>query len=260
MASSSSAIKPCKIVSNACSKCKKEQQRLKQCSSCKCAQYCSVECQAGAWPAHQALCKQIAKQHAVVAETRRVMIRESFSGDEKVFEEYVGKLYGFVDARPYLRAFRNLGTLWVEMAEAEDDPRGFRLGKAVYMELLRFTEADNQGVRMLVPFVLLQLGEIQETVDFVKARCWRANKKDGERRPSPAANIFKDFLKLKGDWLSVPDCDMDAEGLLALVIVRFMIAEELKTCNHDSWLVKMAVSKKMLPKDAAVGQMKIFIK
>jgi hypothetical protein len=196
------------------------------------------------------------------------MLNKSFGGDEKEFEENMGRLYGFIDARPYLRAFRKLGTLWVNMAEAEDDPRGFRLGKTVYSELLRFNKDDNQGVRVLLPFVLLELGEIQETVDFVKARFWKINEDDDDdddddkkkRRPPPPTNIFKDFLKLKGDWLRVHDCDIDVVGLLALVIARFMIAEELKTCKHDSWLVKMSVSKKKLPRDAAADQMKMFMK
>jgi hypothetical protein len=190
------------------------------------------------------------------------MMKESFDGDEKEFEENVGEIYGYVDARPYLRAFRKLGTLWIKMAEAEDDPRGFRLGKTVYADLLRFTKGDNQGIRLLLPFVLLELGEIQETVDFVKARCWQ--KKDDDavgRSAAPSDDIFYDFLELEGDcWFMIPECNMDAEGLLALVIARFMVVKELNASNSESWLVKLAASKKMSLKDAAADQMKIFMK
>ncbi len=257
-----------------CSYCKKKEPSLKMCSFCQCAKYCNVDCQAKARPAHKALCNEIKEQRAVVDKKRAHLLKRWFDGSEAKFEESVGEFWRILDARPYCRALRKLGTLWVKMVEEEEDLKGFVLAKYAYMELLRLTHKDNQNVKYLLPFVLLELGDVEDAFDFLKWWAWvRRPDNESERKMDDVSkikghwwvprveNIFGDFFDFHepcgGSMVSYY---MDNATLFGLVVARFMIAEELKKGNPESSLVKKALAKKLRPSDVADEQMKLFFK
>jgi tetratricopeptide (TPR) repeat protein len=246
---------------------------LKTCSFCQCAKYCNQDCQAKARPAHKALCNEIKDQRAVVDKKRAHLLESWFDGSEDKFEESVGKFWPILDARPYCRALRKLGTLWAKMAETEEDAKGFFLSKYAYMELLRLTHDDNQNVKYLLPFILLELGDVDDAFDFLKWWVWvRRPDNKSERKMDDVSkikghwwvprveNIFDDFFEFQRDGGSMISYNMDNATLFALIVTRFMMAEELKKGSKESSLVKKALAKKLRPRDVADGQMKLFFK
>ena len=254
-----------------CSYCEKDEPSLKICGFCKCAKYCNQECQAKGRPRHKALCNEIKAQRAVVDEKRAYLLENWFDGSEAKFEKSIGDFWPILDARPYCRALRKLGTLWAKMAENEDDAKGFVLAKSTFMELLRLTHKDNQNIKYLLPFILLELGEIERAFDFLKWWSWARRTKSDYQLDSDSKikgkwwipiveNIFDDFFlfKLNGD--SDVAYMMDNSTLLALVVTRFMMAEELRKGDADSSLVKRALAKNLKLEDVAGGQMQLFLK
>lgn len=70
---------------------------------------------------------------------------------DKMFEEYAGHLWGFIETRPYMRALYGLAEgLWKlgERAEAISH----------FKEMLRLNPSDNQGVRYMLVNCLLDEG------------------------------------------------------------------------------------------------------
>ncbi len=255
----------------ACSCCKTEKPNLLTCSGCHCAQYCGQDCQRKAWVQHKRLCVQIKKQIVVVDSARQVMF-DHFKEEEEEFDSYVGDMYGWAEVRPYLRARLKIGRLYIRMAEYEDDPRGFLLGKDAYDELLRLTKEDNQYVRCVYAFVLLELGELQAAFDFVKY--WEAvdaaRYKVEKVEPLPktkelwryphAEGIFEDVLKYEpgendGCWKM-----LDNWGLLVAVLIKFMLFEMLKAGRPDSCLVQKVLAEGKSPADAAKVQKRLLEK
>lgn len=72
---------------------------------------------------------------------------------KKVFEEEAGHFWGMVEARPYMRARAGLAqSLWL-MGKREEAVSG-------YLELLKFNQNDNQGIRYLLAASLLDMGKV----------------------------------------------------------------------------------------------------
>jgi hypothetical protein len=155
------------------------------------------------------------------------------------------------------------------MAEHEDHPRGFVLAKDAYGELLRLTRGDNQYVRCIYPFVLLELGELQAAFDCIKY--WEAvDAADGDIdkvKPLPktkelwryphAEGIFNDMLKYEpgkvvGYWNIV-----ETWTLLAAVLIKFMLAYELGAGEPDSYFMKKVLAKGKSPKEVSDAQLRM---
>jgi tetratricopeptide (TPR) repeat protein len=82
-------------------------------------------------------------------------------GDQ--FDELAGQFWGFLETRPYMRARVGLAMALREMG---------RYGEALghLQEMLRLNPDDNQGVRDLIPHILLAVGRDREVLEHVARR------------------------------------------------------------------------------------------
>ncbi len=163
-----------------------------------------------------------------------------------------------------------IGRLYIRMAENEDHPRGFVLAKDAYGELLRLTKKDNQYVRCIYPFVLLELGELQAAFDCIKY--WEAVDAAGHDvdkvEPLPitkelwryphAEGIFDDMLKYNepkdGYWNT-----LETWILLAGLLIRYMFLQEFMHAEPDSYFVRMVLTKGKSPEDVSEVQTHLLV-
>ena len=138
-----------------------------------------------------------------------------------------------------------------------------------FLDLLRFSHGDNQGVRFIYPTILLALGEVERCYDFIKWFAVTGNDDhyDWGNPPKetltedmvwwypPAGDIFEDTWALQ----NVPKADnWDFSHVLALTIIKFAVAKEVKAGNADSSLTKRAVADGKDPKSVGEEQEEMF--
>jgi hypothetical protein len=232
------------------------------CSGCLCAQYCNEGCQRKARSKHKEFCVLIKKQLAVVDAARKAVL--DHYGTEQEFESRVGDLRGWARARPYLRARLELAKLYFRMAEHDDDPRGRVLAKEDHAKLVRLTQ-DNPYIRCIYPFVLLELGELQEAFDFIKY--WEAAGRDVAKvKPLSKTKELLRYPHAEGIFDNLLERETNPAGgyrlevwiFLAAQLIKFMLSKELKDGGPDSEFVKKVLAAGKSPKDVSKRQFFFF--
>ena len=129
--------------------------------------YCSKEHQAAHRNQHKLACnglKQKQDHLALEEEELREQPTDDFTRLAHVFDTQVGRFWGIVCTREYMRAryvvldaLRKIPTLDAIQASLDHA-----------LDVLRLNRSDNMGVRYLIPALFLRLGKDQECYDFVK--------------------------------------------------------------------------------------------
>ncbi|KAI0418928.1 hypothetical protein F5X98DRAFT_96240 [Xylaria grammica] len=136
------------------------QTQLLLCSGCKVVHYCGANHQKKHRPRHKAACTSIiASQAKLEKEEATLRARPG-----NIFENGVGKFWGLVETRGYMRARFAAADALLRI----DTIKAAEKGLAHFQHMLRLCRSDNQGIRDTVPGLLLRLGREQECYDFLK--------------------------------------------------------------------------------------------
>lgn len=152
-----------------CPVCYPKQRPLTQlllCSGCKVVRYCSVDHQKKHRPIHKAACTSIIKTQKKLEQEEAAL--RAHPGDillpSKVFENGVGRFWGLIDTRNYMRARFAAADALLQI----DTMKAVEKALVHFQDMLRLCRSDNLGVRDIVPGLLLRLGREQECYDFLK--------------------------------------------------------------------------------------------
>ncbi|KAI1745293.1 hypothetical protein F4680DRAFT_98436 [Xylaria scruposa] len=142
------------------------QTQLLLCSGCKVVHYCSTDHQKKHRPKHKAACTSIIKSREILEKEEATL--RAHPGDillpSNVFENGVGRFWGLIDTRSYMRARFAAADALLQI----DTIKAAEKALAHFQDMLRLCRSDNLGIRDIVPGLLLRLGREQECYDFLK--------------------------------------------------------------------------------------------
>ena len=140
-----------------------------RCQGCKVVSYCSREHQSIDWPAHKTYCSTIKKARTRL-EAQEIALR-AHPGDvdtpPDAFTEGGegwGKFWGFQGTRPYMSARYVL----VEALLMVNTTAAVEAALDHSLDMVRLNRMDNQGMRQLIPTLLLRLGRDQQCYNVLK--------------------------------------------------------------------------------------------
>lgn len=218
-----------------CAFCSVSRPKLLLCTGCRAVRYCSREHQVEDRPAHKTDCISIKKQRAVVekeADIIRNLGADSWVGGN-AFEKVVGRFYGFVETRDYIRArfyladnLRLMGTL-----------DGVRESADHIFDMLRLNRRDNLGQRDFLPALLLRLDRDQKAYDIIKWWSIVAEEDDVDVGDPdvPYMNLQdEDVLEeptfLLGEYPSI-SC------LAALLLLKLKLLVDIRSIKATRWVL-----------------------
>ncbi|KAI0199096.1 hypothetical protein F4808DRAFT_433337 [Astrocystis sublimbata] len=142
------------------------QTQLLLCSGCKVVRYCGADHQKEHRPKHKKQCTSIIKSQANL-EREEAALRArpgDFFTPGNVFENGVGRFWGLIDTRDYMRARFAAADALLQINTVSAVEKAL----AHFKDMLRLCRSDNMGVRDVIPALLLRLGREQECYDFLK--------------------------------------------------------------------------------------------
>ncbi|KAM7193946.1 hypothetical protein V8F20_008216 [Naviculisporaceae sp. PSN 640] len=148
-----------------CPVCSKT-NNLRRCGACKVVTYCSTEHQVADRPKHKSICNKI-KRSREKLESEEASLRAKpgdFTLPDDVFTNGVGRFWGILDTRDYMRARFQAADALIKAGTC------FSLEAALdhLMDMLRLCRSDNMGVRDIIPALMMRLGQEQRCYDFLK--------------------------------------------------------------------------------------------
>ncbi|ODA78084.1 hypothetical protein RJ55_06687 [Drechmeria coniospora] len=161
------------LAARACELCRRE-DGLKRCSACQAVYYCGRDCQAADREEHRMACKEIkrARRHYESEYERLRDMPGDFLTPERMFETQVGRFWGFLETRPYMRArFGLVNALLLHYGTVGGPVDVVQASLDHLLDMMRLCRSDNMGLRQLVPSQYVRLGRDQDAYDFVK---WHA--------------------------------------------------------------------------------------
>lgn len=222
-----------KMRGKVCGNCDRKSSDCKVCSRCRVMYYCNQKCQKQAFKYHKDSCKAIKSAYDQMKRLERPLHR---CYGEDLFVTSVGHFWGLVNPRDYCRARFMYAEILIQAGIDEDNNYAYEEALANYLELMRLSHGDNQGVRSHTPFVLLILKRLEDCYGFIK--WWATIDPDGRYdwgEPHHIAegqwaylsnqNIFEDlFLDQR-----IKDREqVESSHLLALVLLKILLIKRIE--------------------------------
>jgi hypothetical protein len=224
-----------------CSQCQTANQKLFRCTGCLAVRYCSREHQVAHRPQHKSACTKIRKARAKLAEEDHAVrnATEDFVTPANAFETHVGRFWGLLSTRDYMRARLVL----VEELLRPGTLSGVHENLEHMLDMLRLCRGDNIGLRDLVPAVMLRLDLDQECYDFVKwwATCNLDRAYDWGDMTLPyldihGADVFEDPGVLFGEFPAL-------NQLVAILLLKMKLLVDI----HKLQITRKILSRSPLP-------------
>ncbi|KAH7408089.1 hypothetical protein DE146DRAFT_361917 [Phaeosphaeria sp. MPI-PUGE-AT-0046c] len=161
------------------------------CTGCRAVRYCSQDHQGGHRAQHKSACSKIKKSRKKL-EAEEDDVRHAavdFMTPANAFETHVGRFWGLLNTRGYMRARFGL----LDLLRKEGTLDGVKEALSHLLDMMRLCRGDNMGLRDMIPAVMLQLDQDQECYDFVK---WWATA--GQNENYDWGDMALPFLDIKG--------------------------------------------------------------
>ena len=232
-------------VEEACLGCRQTESgnplELKTCSRCKVAKYCSVDCQKKNYVEHKVDCRTIKKLTKQVDELSEDLRNCTLSRSRipvDVFKNHAGHFWEIQETRDYCQARMNLAVEIYITGVKSGSKSILEVALGHYLELLRLNHNDNMGIRLSVPFLLMELDRDEDAYNFIKWWVMVYNSaqvppsREGEWIYLTNQNIFEDLLSCN------PACrrplnDMNVHFLVALALIKARILLQAKNEMKD---------------------------
>ena len=197
-----------------CDVCEREDNLLR-CAGCQVVSYCGRDHQTLAWPAHKGRCSAVRKAR-IRTDREEQKLRAQQGGDAwtwpSPFVHGVGRFWGIVETRPYMRARFGLVDLMIQEFGLPGEHRAaVELALDHLLDMTRLCRTDNMGLRDMIPALYIRLGRDQEAYDFLK---WHAT--TGQRGDYDWGNMDLPFLDVKNADALEPTKDLWSRRFAAL--------------------------------------------
>ncbi|EFY89534.1 hypothetical protein MAC_04389 [Metarhizium acridum CQMa 102] len=223
------------LAPRSCELCHKKDS-VARCSACLAVYYCGRECQVKDRDLHKTPCKLI-KKARLVYELEEKSLRELPGGlftPENVFQNCVGRFWGILETRAYMRARYNLvDTMLLSYGTAGGPVDLVQISLDHLLDMMRLCRSDNMGLRQLIPALYIRLGRDQDAYDFMK---WYAT--TGHKVDYDWGNMDEPFLDTKGaDVLEAPAKSwrgdfLELSHVVAVVLIKVRIMLDLQAIQN----------------------------
>ncbi|KAL8403477.1 hypothetical protein RB594_008654 [Gaeumannomyces avenae] len=223
---------PFSLAPRGCAACPSNSGLLR-CGGCRVVYYCSKEHQAEHREKHKTSCVAIKK-------TREALQREearlrAHPGDmctpADVFNTGVGIFWGILDTRDYMRARFAAADALLEINNVD----AVQASLDHLTDMLRLCRSDNLGVRDIVPFLMLRLGQEQQCYDFIK--WWATTAQQGDYDWADTSAPHLDIRNAD----PFEDVDIICRGgglahLVALTLLKIRLFLDLSAFEDDEFM------------------------
>ncbi|KAI1820724.1 hypothetical protein F4861DRAFT_521980 [Xylaria intraflava] len=214
---------------------------LLRCGGCRAFRYCGREHQVAHRPQHKSACSKVKNARAKLdREDHKVRnATEDFMTPANAFETHVGRFWGLLHTRDYMRARLVLAERLVSLGTLE----GVSEGLEHMRDMMRLCRSDNMGIRSIVPVIMLRLDLDQECYDFVKwwATCDPNGTYDWGDMTLPyldthGADVFENPTFLLGKY-SALNC------IVALLILKLKLLVDIRNLK----IARKVLARRQLP-------------
>ncbi|KAI6352124.1 hypothetical protein MCOR25_009540 [Pyricularia grisea] len=195
------------------------------CTGCRVVHYCSRKHQEDHRPVHKTACNAI-KKTSLALEKKEDTLRFTMPD---VFDTQVGHFWGIVETRDYMMARFTAAKTLLQVNNLD------AVQKALdhFKDMLRLCRSDNLGMRDIVPFLQLRLGQEQDCYDFLKS--WTIDGPDGRR---PNTNIRgADAFESVDNFVSTAE----TAHLVALTLLKLRLYLDLDGYECDARNIHLSV-------------------
>lgn len=202
---------------------------LKRCGGCKVVSYCGTEHQTSHRTRHKRACNEIKKTQAEL-DRREAELRAPTTylpasiRPANPFETCVGRFWRFASLRDYMMA-RYAAALALYKVKSRD---AVEKSLEHFTDMLRLDRSDGQGVRDVIPHLMLRLGREQECYDFLK---WYAT--TGTRSDYDWSDTTLPFLDIHGadvfEWIDIFVEGVSLSHFVAVTLLKLRVLLDLHT-------------------------------
>ncbi|KAF2998107.1 hypothetical protein E8E14_005546 [Neopestalotiopsis sp. 37M] len=191
----------------------------KLCGACKVVSYCCVAHQSRVRPSHKTRCTKVKKARERL-EHEEAKLR---SQAPDIFTEGVGRFWGIVETRDYMRAIYSTADAML----AFDTRVAVEKALDHFLDMCRLCRGDNLGIRYIIPALFLRLGREQECYDFLN--WWTTT---GGRSDYDWGDPEEPYLDIRGadvlEDIEIFNKDSDVFALVPLTLLKLRLLNSLR--------------------------------
>ncbi|KLU82755.1 hypothetical protein MAPG_01824 [Magnaporthiopsis poae ATCC 64411] len=204
---------------------------LLRCGGCLVVHYCSREHQMDHRQDHKASCTTIAKtRQALQDEEAKLRARpDDMFMPTDVFSTSAGYFWSTVETRDYMRSRFAAADALLKINNVD----AVKTALDHFTDMLRLCRTDNLGVRDIIPFLMLRLGQEQECYTFLK---WWAT--DGADLNYDVGNTGSPHLSIRGadpfEDINVFDGqELGTAHAVAVTLLKARLLLDLSACEAE---------------------------
>ncbi|KAI0908026.1 hypothetical protein F4823DRAFT_600892 [Ustulina deusta] len=215
--------------------------QLLRCAACRAVRYCGRQHQVAHRQQHKSACTKIKNARTKLAREDHGVrhAAQDFATPANAFETHVGRFWGIVSTRDYMRARFALARQLFLLGTLDGVNEGFEHMR----EMMRLCRSDNMGVRSIMPAIMLRLDLDQECYDFMK--WWATCDPDGTY---DWGDMTLPYLDIRGaDVLEDPGFLLDKYSELNYVVALLLLKLKLLVDVRNLKVTRKIIAQHHLP-------------